>query len=1307
MPRSYTKNILRTFKSTRSRFIAIFSIVALGVGFLAGLTATMPDITDSMEHYMDAANLYDLRVVSTLGLTQDDVAALKAVPGVADARPAYEADLLVQAGAADVMVARAHSLPTDAAGDPAGAEVIGGLQLQEGRWPAAANECVVEAPASDINRGFAVGDTLHITPDNENLDEKLAVTEYTIVGTVHNAYYFSYEREPASVGSGTVALVFYVPEEAFAYEAYTEIYLTATGAKDLPSLGADYEATVSALQTAVEDISGARCQARYDGLHTDAQQEIDDAWAEYNDAKQEADEELADAAQTLAEGRDALSDGEREIEDGQQEYNDGLAELAKNTQKLADGMDALQTAQDQLTEGQVQYEDGVRQLAGAEEQLDAGRRALEDGEAQYRQGQTAYDAALAQVEAGETQLAAGKAALDAAQTQYDDGCAALEAKRPALAAAQQQYDQLRQMNEGEAACNTGIAQMAQGFAAAGVPLTAAQLDASVASLAALPPEQLPQSQQEWIALLQGVLPQPSTPENAAQSGAAAFLPQMAQALQGLVTVRIQLNAGLQAMLDAAAASGAPMTEAEARALYSDASLAAIKTQLDEGNAQLAAAEVQLAGAKTQLDTGWAEYNTNAATLAAGRAQLEATAPQLAAAKAQVEGGWSEYNAKADEFYAAKRTLESSKATIDDGFATLTDKKVELADAQKQLADGRATLADAADELADARATIAEKKQELLDGEIEYEDAKAEAEEKLADAKTKIEDGEAELSDLEVPEWYVWDRDTNVSFHSFDTNMNKLSAIAKVFPIFFFLVAALVVSTTMTRMVEEERLQIGTMKALGYESRTIMKKYLWYALGAAMAGALFGLVVGFQMFPRVIWTAYQMMYYMPRLYVAWHWDYALAAGGLLVGCTLLITLLTCRATLKENPAELMRPRAPKAGKRILLERIGFIWRRMPFTYKVTCRNLLRYKRRFWMTVIGVAGCTALLVTGFGISDSLDSIITKQFGEVYRYDLLTAVTEEAATEEGPVYEYAATDPAFTASLAVSTQKVDQDTPAGAKVETYLMTPKDVAAFAQFADLHERISRTPTPLTETGVIVTEKLAKTLGVAAGDMVELQNSDGEKASFLVSGVCEHYVSNYVYLSPKVYEEGFGVAPTYNTIMSSLADTGDAACSAISEKLLSMDQVASLNFTKDSKDMILNMLKAIDAVVGLIIGCAAALAFVVLYNLTNINIAERVKEIATIKVLGFYEREVDAYVNRESVALSVIGAVFGLGLGIILHRFVILTVEVDAVMFGREIAPLSFVYAFLLTMLFSAMVNLVMRRKLNRISMVESMKAPE
>ena len=1473
MANSYQKNILRTFQGSKSRFIAIFAIVALGVGFLAGLLSTTPDMEESMEAYLDDGGLYDLRVVSSLGLTDDDVAALEQVEGVAKAQGGLSADLLVEQGGSE-LVCRIHSLPDD----PQAADALNRLTLMEGRWPQSPGECLVEAGIDTLNRSYNVGDTLTLDPDNEDLEDTMEETSFTVVGVVHDTRYFSFEREPASVGSGAVQVVLYAPAAAFANrDTYTEVYVAIEGAAELLSFDDEYAALADTVAERVEAIADARCQARYDEVVGEAQAEIDDGWQEYYDAKAEAEQELADAAQELADGRAELADGEAEYQDGERQYADGLAEIEENEALIADGEQQMEDGRRQLADAQAEYESGAAQLADGERLLNDGQKQWEEAQKQYDDGLRQYEDGLAEFEEGKKQYEEGLALYEAGRQAYDEGLALYQA-------GEEQYAQLTQLNQAYNGVQAGIAAIvASGQATSESAArelfsdeTIAQLeqaktlaelyDAKQAAyeawqqaLAAAeggqeqpdpgqeppdpgqeppdtgqeqpdsgqeqPDQERPGQEQPPAGQTGGQTggetggqtahgqpaPQTATPESAAPESAAPaakaaageaggepeppggepeepggepeppggepeepggepeepggepeppdgpteeelaaleaayqqanaawrlalqaaaeqmfgfeldleneFLVQMAermavekleQARPGIAmldqlkllnTAQKGVDAGVAAIL----ASGAAESEEQAVALFTDEGLAATRAQLDAAKAELDENGPILEATRLQLEQA-------AADIAAGEAELADAKRQLDEGKAQLDAGWREFHAQAETFYDGKRQLEDGKRQLDEGWATLTDRQVELDDAKRQIADARAELADARAELDDARETIAENKQKLADGEIDYAEGKAEAEQELADAYAELTDAQAELDEIEFPSWYVWDRANNVSYNSFAGNATKVEALAGVFPIFFFLVAALVVSTTMTRMVEEERLQIGTMKALGFGNREIMRKYLLYAMAAAVSGALFGLAFGFVVFPSVIWYAYAMMYYVPAFSPVWRWGYAILASGSLVGITLAVTLLTCRSSLQESPAALMRPRAPKAGKRILLERIRPLWRRLSFTYKVTFRNLFRYKRRFWMTVIGVAGCTALLVTGFGISDSINGIMVKQFTDVSQYDLTTAVTDAAAIEQGPVHDYLfgdASEGEVTSSLAAMTELTTQQLPDGATAEVYLMVPQSADALGDYIRLHERVSRAATPLGETGVVMTEKLAELLGVRAGDTVTLANGDDETAQFTVSGVCENYVANYVYLSADTYQAAFGDAPEWNSVLSILADDSQAARDAASQRLLAMDDVTSLTFTADMMTQVLNMLNAINAVVVMIVVCAAVLALVVLYNLTNINVAERVKEIATIKVLGFYDREVSAYVMRETVALTIIGALFGLAGGIALHRFVIYTVEVDAVMFGRTIDPSSFVYALALTMLFSMIVNLLMGRKLKKISMVESMKAPE
>ena len=634
---------------------------------------------------------------------------------------------------------------------------------------------------------------------------------------------------------------------------------------------------------------------------------------------------------------------------------------------------------------------------------------------------------------------------------------------------------------------------------------------------------------------------------------------------------------------------------------------------------------------------------------------------------------------------------------------LADAKSQIAENEQKLADGEKAISDAETEISENEKKIADGEKEYADGLADYNEAKETADREFADAERKINDAKDEISKLKKPEWYVLDRSKTMSFASFDSNADKIAAIAKVFPLFFFLVAALVAQTTMTRLIEEERGQIGILKALGYSKSDIMMKYVIYAGIPGIFGSACGLAAGLFVFPSVVWNAYKIMYRFPTLEYSFIPSIALGASAAAVACILLSTVWAGAHSLAETPAALLLPRAPKAGKRVLLERVGFIWKRLGFNSKVTIRNIFRYKKRFFMTTIGIGGCTALLLTGFGLRNSIGDIVSKQFEDLMRYNLTIDLNSQ--TEDLDRLDAFLTSDRTDGSTLIHSEygKVisGKDT-----VEAYFRVPELADDYAGFQILRERKSKKPLTLDDDSVILTEKMASILGVSVGDNVTLENEDGLTADFRVGGIAENYVMSYVYMTSDLYTSGFGTEPDYNVVL--VKSNADAAGEdAETEELLGMKCVSSVSFTTSMSSSFENMLGKIDYIVIVLIISAGALVFVVLYNLTNINIAERSKELATIKVLGFFDGEVAGYVYREIAALSVIGTLFGLFAGIFLHKFVVVTAEVDSFMFGRSIYPSSFLISALITLVFSALVCLFMLKKLNGIDMVESMKGGE
>ncbi|MFR1517604.1 MAG: ABC transporter permease [Clostridia bacterium] len=581
----------------------------------------------------------------------------------------------------------------------------------------------------------------------------------------------------------------------------------------------------------------------------------------------------------------------------------------------------------------------------------------------------------------------------------------------------------------------------------------------------------------------------------------------------------------------------------------------------------------------------------------------------------------------------------------------------------------------------------------------------------------VDRAKAEIEALLGKDTFLLDRDSNVGFVSYEADAEKIDAISKIFPVFFFLVAALVCLTTMTRMVEEERGQIGILKALGYGTGKILLKYILYSFAATVLGCILGLIVGYHLFPRAIFAAYSILYTLPAIETPFHWAFGAATAAAALLCTEIFTVAACIHTTRETPAALMLPKAPKMGKRIFLERIRPLWKRLPFIRKVTARNIFRYKKRLCMTVIGIAGCTALMLTGFGLKNSISDIVGKQFSDVILYDFSAAVNSHTDFEHSGAS--AVLSKYGAAFLPYYEKYVDAYAGDGSDfIHAYVLSPDCTQEAderrATFFSLHSREKsekdRHYYSLTEDGVIITEKLAKKLGIREGDKIGFAASGGGREYFTVTAIAENYVYNYIYILPSLYEKAFGEAPVFG-FFAGLLPEGIAPSGAEAEQmaaeLLSLEAVTSVSFTQHTKDAFADAISSLNLVVVVLIVCAALLAVIVIYNLANVNITERIREVATIKVLGFTDREVTAYIFRESVILTLFGIAVGLVLGIWLHAFVVTTAEVEIVMFGRDIALLSYALAALLTFGFSMLVNFLMHWRLQAVSMVESLKSAE
>ncbi len=786
----------------------------------------------------------------------------------------------------------------------------------------------------------------------------------------------------------------------------------------------------------------------------------------------------------------------------------------------------------------------------------------------------------------------------------------------------------------------------------------------------------------------------------------------------LDAARVQYQDGVAQLNDGKAAYEEGLLQYEEARAEADVQLQTGQQLLDGLQAQISADEeryyallAQIEDLRAQADAsgdGSDDTGVNQ-QIAVLEAQAQAVAARLEGERQAYTLGQAGIEVVRREMDSAQAELTAAKNQIDAAEAELAAAPAKLSSGQAQINSGWNELRSQEQKLVDGEAEIVSNEAKLVDAKKEYEEGKAEAEAEIADGEKKIAEAEADIEDIELPKWYVYDRSTLIEYSGFGENAQRLGAIGRVFPVLFFLVAALISLTSMTRMVEEQRTSIGTMKALGYSKGAIASKYIGYALLATAGGSVIGVLIGEKILPYIIVYAYGILYqHLPKILVPYDWGYAAMASGAAVFCTLFATVMACYKELDAQPAVLMRPPAPKNGRRVFLERIGVVWRHLNFTWKSTIRNLMRYKKRFFMTIFGIGGCMALMLVGFGLKDSCYEIAKLQFAEIQFYDGSIYLEEDITEEQQDELEAA----------LKSEEQISRYMKANMQNITLVNGKKERAAYEcvfgsvedipRFVDFHDRRSKERYELTDGGVIISEKTAKLLDVKQGDTIEIKDEENGNKQVKVTQICENYMGHYIYFTPACYEEVYGEEPEYNSILFEVEDSDvNADLEKIGRNLLKQDGALSVSYTHDIEKQLDDMLRSLNLVIVVLIISAGMLAFVVLYNLNTVNIAERKRELATLKVLGFYNMEVAEYVYRENILLTFLGAVVGVVLGRFLHLFIIETVEVDSAMFGRNINMPSYIYSLILTVTFSMLINGVMYFKLKKIDMVESLKSIE
>ena len=1200
MNKAFRKDIIRSIRLSRKRFISILAITALGVTVLTGIYAACQDMYYSSDIFYDEQNLFDIRIQSTLGLTDEDVNVLKALPGIAMAEGDYNETVhtLVE-GIKQTVEMRVIS--TQGMNMP---------YVDEGVLPVNSGEIAVTQSYLD-NSGKTIGDTIIIEEDIEEATEvaqeeetfydwdaeveieeetetpNFLTTQYTITAVVTDPMNISNNEAAFRSSSAATDYTFFITDVDVESDIYTSVYLILDSTVELDCFSAEYEDAVDEMIKRIEkEIKNQREAARYKSVLDEARDLIEDAEAVMNEKFAEADQEIADAWDEIEEARVELEDGEATL----------MKEEKDAYQQLAD-------ARAELEEGRVELTDAQEEIRKGEEELAAARKELEDGDAALASGKSQYEDGKRQAEEG---FAAAEQTMQAKQDELDASRIELEA---------------------------GVAQMKQLFGD-GWPDT------------------------EWNALADAAAAK-TMELSAANPGVAPDLTVVAQA-----TANEQAALALAVMrLGSVSGNGIGDT-----ALIPDVIQSAVGMGVVNGGQQI-------------LTASWAVYEEEKAAV---RQQLSDAAAEISKGQAQITDGYRQLE-------EAARDLENGKAEIADGWQELYDGEAQLnretIKAKRQLADARVELEDGNQELADGE-------KELLENQAKYEDKKKEAEEKIADAYV-------ELADIDMAKWYVRNRDSLDSYSSLKSDMSSIESIGGAFPIVFLIVAILISLTTMTRMVEEERGLIGTYKALGYQNSTIYFKYILYAVLACLFGGIVGDLLGFIALPKFLLMVLRKLYVLPN--VSLRFDLFYGIGGILLFMLGIVaaTIMVCFGELKQLPASLMRPKAPQKGSRVFLEKLPFIWNKMKFLNKVTVRNLFRYKKRFFMTVFGIMGCTALVLAGFAIKDSVTDLMPKQYDNIYQYDLM-AVADADDNQE--LLNLMAGDDNVASYINMETGNFKAINDSGSTETVQLIVVEDGSVLEGYIRLPDTEGN-EVLLDDSGILITQNAAELLEIESGDTVSLQNLDLAQGEAAVNRVVRNYLGNNAYITRAYYEELFGEYNPNGVLVRLSEECTDQKDYA--ESLLENDIMLSVVSIESIKEDFASNFALINAVVYVIIILAAGLAFAVLFTLSNTNISERIRELATTKVLGFYDREVHAYVNKETIFLTLLGILSGLPLGTFLSNLLTSALKMPSMYFAAYIAPVSYLYAAVISLCFALAVNMITNRTLNRINMVEALKSVE
>lgn len=1312
MKKALNKDIIRTIWKEKKRFFSIMMITILGVTMMTGLSAGCRDLRYSADCFFDSQELFDISVMSTLGLTEEDVEVFQSLDIVEKA----------EGGFSEVVHTKKGDLNKTAEVKMIKAEGLNLPYIVEGSLPEKETDIAVTKNYI-ADTGKQIGDVVEIEELLEETDadsdaaESTEVeleeeeqpnflnTTFTITGVVIDVMDINNAEGSAGFRATPNAdYTFFVTPEAIDSDVYTAIYLSLSGTTELLCYSEEYESATGAVISLIEaEIMEQREQARYDEITGDAYDKINDAEEEMNEKFAEAEEEFADAEAEI-------SDGWKELADGKQELNDKQIEVAK---EIAD-------ARQEIADGYEQLKDGEEQLRQAEQELVAGEGELNRGKQELMKQEESTNAKLKQAE---EQLNSKVQENAAAKQLLEENLAGMQTlfgeewtKEGGICAEWDAYVvavkevllplMKEQMNGGVTGTEEEQQQAIQQALASDAAVQAAQ-GALFAKLNAAT-ENICHTVDSQSTLLQSNLAELESAITQLESQIADLSMQEA-ALQSAIEVLKTEIADLEsqeeideALLDA---KKEELTAKQEELQNIQEACAEAKEQLESSQGAKETAETQLNALQMQKVSLQAMQTKNFADafqLATGIVQSDAAAEVLQAAKKELNTQ-KQYAGK--QLAAAWEQIRAGEAELAQGRAQLAEGWQEIEDNRQKLEDGISEINEneqkANDEFAKGWVELADGEQELLDGEEELAENRVEFEEEKADAIQKIEEAKETIADIDMTQWYVQDRTSLSGYSNVQSDADAIESLASVFIIVFFVVAILISLTTVTRMVEEERGLIGTYKALGFTDYEIRKKYVIYALAASVIGGIFGDIGGFVILPKILFIFFDVMYMLPTYFIQFNFVSGIISVILFVVGIVGAAAVACYAELKHLPAHLMRPKAPKMGSRVFLEYITPVWKRFSFLNKVTARNLFRYKKRLLMTVFGIAGCTALLLFGFAIKDSVSELMPMQYENVYKYDLLAVA---GADDTDKLLAYMDHSEEVTEYLHLQVESVKIKNADGDTEKVQLFIFPDGASIAQYFTL-TNAEYEPISLTEEGIYLTENAVKILGLAKGEKVAVQKMNLEQEETVITDIVKNYLGNNVYMSQAAYEKIFEEFEP-NGILANLADTCTDQI-AFSDNLAQEDWILSSVSTEDLKEGFSAAFTLINIVVYVVLILAAGLAFVVLFTLASVNISERIRELATIKVLGFFDNEVHLYVNKETLILTGLGILLGLPVGAALSTTLTTVLNMPSIYFAVTIYNRSYFFAAGLALVFAFLVQLLTDKTLNKIDPVEALKSVE